>query len=67
MLQHIFPKHAVYALPCLPCSVEFAVDVPTLAAGPLCGGRRIAQVFPQGVRLLGERKHNIVTDFILTM
>ena len=37
-----------------PGSVEFAVDVPTLAAGSVCGGRRIAQVFPQGVRLLGE-------------
>lgn len=35
-------------------TVEFAVDTPTLAAGSLCGGRRIAQVFPQGVRLLGE-------------
>ncbi|KAL4424540.1 hypothetical protein ABPG77_010120 [Micractinium sp. CCAP 211/92] len=33
-------------------SVEFAVDVPTLAAGSVCGGRCIVQVFPQGVRLL---------------
>lgn len=36
------------------CSVEFAVDTPTIAASSVCGGRRIVQVFPQGVRLLGE-------------
>lgn len=29
------------------------MDVPTLAAGSMCGARRIVQVFPQGVRLLG--------------
>ena len=34
-------------------SVEFAVDVPTVAAGSVCGGQRIVQAFPQGFRLLG--------------
>lgn len=35
-------------------SVEFATDTTTLAAGSVCGRRRIVQVFPEGVRILGE-------------
>jgi hypothetical protein len=34
--------------------VEFAIDTTTLAAGSVCGARRIVQVFPEGVRILGE-------------
>lgn len=30
------------------------MDTTTIAAGSVCGGRRIIQVFPEGVRVLGE-------------
>eukprot|EP00887_Chlorella_sp_A99_P001781 scaffold19.g1781.t1 len=32
--------------------VEFALDAPTLAAGSICGRRRMVQVFPQGLRVM---------------
>ena len=35
-------------------SVEFAGDVPTLAAGTVYQGRRIVQAFPQGLRVLEQ-------------
>lgn len=33
---------------------EFAGDVPTLAAGAMCGGSQLLQAFPQGLRLLQD-------------